>query len=408
MGFQVTQEYAYEIINGSAVVWRCFSRTTKAVIPSEIDGYPVTSVAPYAFSSHMDEKLMIGKKLTSLQGKVNNYKSVSQESHKVCIEVSKESEIMSDHQEDRLKDTSFNSFALDVLCGDQLEEVVLPNSVKRVGRYCFYDCKNLNKLSFTDALIDWGSGAFTGCHQIEKLEVNMYQSEKTTLKDLLVELPEPVEVDYRFISDTNGYYAKLIFPEYYEEGVENTPARLINLTIHGSGMRFRNCFEQRRFLFEEYDKHFRFAGFQEKFEVVASLAEGRLCYPYALKEEYKMVYEDYLIACCNAYGRFLLDRGDVKRMLWFIELVLSRLDDTVLIHKDVINDLIDDKLKKEDINSKYYDIKNTKQRCLHWLSQMIDYAARVQKQEMVSLLMDYNHCLKPKENKKKRSFDFDL
>lgn len=394
MEFQVTQGYAYEIVNGRAVIWRCFSRTTKAVIPSEIDGYPVISVAPYAFSSHMDEKLMLGKKLAATQGIIKDYDQLSKDDNKVCIRLSKGTEDV--------------SLSFDVLCGNQLEEVELPNTVKRVGRYCFYDCKNLNKLSFTDALIDWGSGAFTGCHQIEKLEVNMYQSEKTTLKDLLVEIPEPVEVNYRYIHDTNGYHAKLIFPEYYEEGVENTPARLINLTIHGSGMRFRNCFEQRRFLFEEYDKRFRFAGFQEKFEVVASLAEGRLCYPHALKEEYKIVYEDYLIACCNAYGRFLIDRSDVKRMYWFAELMISRLDGTVCIHKDVINDSFDDRLEKKDANSKYYYIKNTKERCLNWLSQMIDYAVRGQKQELVSLLMDYNHRMKPKENKKKRSFDFEL
>lgn len=408
MGVQITQEYAYEIVNEGIVIWRCFSCTTKAVIPSQIEGYPVVAVAPYAFSAHIDEKQMIGKRVSFLQGIVKHYQKDSQAEDKAYAEISEESEVFLQTSDDVSKSILLVPHTLDVLCGNRLEEVVLPNTVKRVGRYCFYDCKNLQKISFTDALKDWGSGAFTGCHQINKLEVKMYHSEKTTLKDLLVELPEPVEVELRYIHDTDGYHAKLMFPEYYEEGVENTPARLINLTIHGSGMRFRNCFEQRQFLFEEYDKRFRFAGFLEKFEVVAMLAEHRLCYPHALKDEYKKVYEDYLLVCCDVYGRFLVDRDAVKRMYWFVELLLSKIEDSLVVHKDVISEQMSDSLIEVHKDSKYYSVKNTIQRCLNWFDQMIDYAAKLQKQEMVSLLMDYNHRLKPKENKKKRSCDFEL
>ena len=36
--------------------------------------------------------------------------------------------------------------------------------------------------------------------------------------------------------------AKLIFPEHYEEAVENTPARIVETHYHGSGGDYRQCF----------------------------------------------------------------------------------------------------------------------------------------------------------------------
>ena len=54
-GAEFTQTFAYEKKGNSAVIRRCFSRDTKAVIPEEIDGLPVTEIGAYAFSAHLDE-----------------------------------------------------------------------------------------------------------------------------------------------------------------------------------------------------------------------------------------------------------------------------------------------------------------------------------------------------------------
>lgn len=53
--FEPAQSFAYEIKKDSAVIRRCFSLDTKAEIPKQLDGYPVTEIAPYAFSAHLDE-----------------------------------------------------------------------------------------------------------------------------------------------------------------------------------------------------------------------------------------------------------------------------------------------------------------------------------------------------------------
>ena len=53
-GSEEIQAFAYERKGNSAVIRRCFSRDTKAAVPGMIDGLPVTELAPYAFSAHLD------------------------------------------------------------------------------------------------------------------------------------------------------------------------------------------------------------------------------------------------------------------------------------------------------------------------------------------------------------------
>ena len=101
----MTQKFAYEITGGSVTIWRCFSRTDRAEIPREIEGVPVKKIAPYAFSDHMNPISLEGKCYTS--------------------------------QEE-----------VPALSGNQLREVVFPDTVEQVGRYCFYNCENLKRISW--------------------------------------------------------------------------------------------------------------------------------------------------------------------------------------------------------------------------------------------------------------------
>ena len=50
-----------------------------------------------------------------------------------------------------------------LLAGDVVEKVTLPDTMEELGRYVFYGCRNLKTLCFSDRLKNIGSGAFTGC-----------------------------------------------------------------------------------------------------------------------------------------------------------------------------------------------------------------------------------------------------
>ncbi len=216
------------------------------------------------------------------------------------------------------------------LCGERLEEIVLPQSVRRIGRYCFYNCSQLQKVAFGSQLTDWGRGVFTGCHHVRLLRIRMNEDQKSSLKEVLDELPEALVVE--FVRDAvcqsaeehpggERLLARLVFPEFYEEGVENTPARILETHVHGTGMMYRNCFREKRFDFGQYDRLFPHAVVQEPSASVGEMAVGRLRYPYGLTEQAQERYEAYLLENSHRIADLFLKLGDPEEMRWFLDLM---------------------------------------------------------------------------------------
>lgn len=197
---------------------------------------------------------------------------------------------------------------------EDMEEIWLPSSIKRIGRYAFYNCRNLRKITFHSDIRDVGSGAFTGCHKVRHLDVTIVKDRPSCLKEILQELTEEILVEYR--SDS---YARLMFPEYFEEGVENTPARILMTEIHGSGLKYRNCFLKTEFQFEEYDARFPYAKAWESEHFLREMVIGRLMYPLHLKEKYQNIYEEYLSEHLYGIGLELMQEEDAERFQWLAE-----------------------------------------------------------------------------------------
>lgn len=174
--------------------------------------------------------------------------------------------------------------------GTQVEEIYLPKTVKKIGRYAFYNCKYLKKISFYNTMKELGAGAFTGCHNIHEIELTFVEDKKSILREILIELAEEQNVTFH-MEDGD---AKLLFPEYFEESVENTPARILEIHTHGSGMLYRNCFVQKELNFQMYDEKLIYAIAQEFPETVIRLTLQRLLYPYQLTETMKGKYIAYL------------------------------------------------------------------------------------------------------------------
>lgn len=324
-----TQIFAYEKKGNSAVIRRCFSRDTKVVIPEQIEGIPVTEIGAYAFSAHLDETAL---KQEIEQGTVKITTSVLEE----------------------------RGMLPEAVQGMQLEKLVIPRSVVRVGRYCFYNCDHLKSLSFGNALKDWGSGVFTGCHHIQEINLAVMGEENSMLKDILDEIREELCVNYILCAQTKqrdgaqeagyqndlgvqqsaaleGLYrndlglqqsddpeapyrekpaARLMFPEFYEEGVENTPARILETRVHGTGILYRNCFQGRKIDFHQYDNAFSSAQVQESKEFLLRLVLYRLMAPYQLSEPARERYLQFLTAHLEDYARFLAAGRDLEGIRW--------------------------------------------------------------------------------------------
>lgn len=180
------------------------------------------------------------------------------------------------------------------LTGDRLESAALPRSLKKIGRYAFYNCEALKKLTFFTSVSDLGAGLFTGCRNISALDVRMVSGEKSCLYEVLSELNQTLRVTLR---DQDGKIrAKLLIPEYFEESVENTPARIVNLEMHGCGHRYRYCFRKEQTPFADYDALFLHVRVQEPPAVVSELAWYRLEYPVELSAAGEAAYLGYLEA----------------------------------------------------------------------------------------------------------------
>ena len=208
-----------------------------------------------------------------------------------------------------------------VFSGSPVEKVYLPRTLTRIGRYEFYGCEKLQEIHFYGALREVGGGVFTGCRNIRSLTVHMGVDEESALRDFVTEINQIVTVHVFIQSGQNRMQderdtdsartslasstfeeengetetARVIFPEYYDEAVENTPARITVSNIHGAGQKYRYCFEGRKFRFDRYDKMFVYEKAEESVLMASKIAVTRLQYPKGLWESAKKEYEKFLM-----------------------------------------------------------------------------------------------------------------
>ena len=311
----------YRIQGKEIEIVRCFGTDRSVRVPEVIDGMPVTKVSAYAFSARKDR-----------------------EEKDIFLCESEEAVLFG--QEEHL------------LAGWEIEEVRLPNTLKEIGNYIFYGCKKLRRLEFSDSLTQIGSGAFTGCSGLKELHVHMLAGEKSCVKEILGDLWQRIDVTF---THADGQEIQLVFPEHYEEAVENTPARILFTQHHGSGNNYRQCFYNRELDCRKYDELFSVAKAQDKTDVLADLIFKRLRYPAELTE-----------SACESYEQFVRDR-----------------------QPDILVYLV----KKEKLE----ELKEMSRRKL-WteegLEMGIKTAAEQQNTEFLSFLMNENHKSFPEKKKK--------
>ena len=361
------------------MIRRCFSYDTRVEIPECMDGLTVTEAAPYAFSAHLDERmftrelesgrlyiyipnaLCTGELANQCQGSFAGAGECMTEGRTVtgageCMtegrtvtgagEYVTEGSTVAEAGECMTEGSTVAAAGEDgrallaklppVLCGERLEEVYLPASLQSVGRYCFYNCAKLQKLEFDRVPGDWGTGVFTGCHKVKELVVFEEPDKKTSLKEVLDELPEAMTVVFMaqtlsgegcgvqeaWHQESSGQetVARLVFPEYYEEGVENTPARILETHVHGSGILYRNCFHGGIFDFRQYDSLFPYAVAREPDPVTAQLAVSRLRFPYMLDEKFEEQYRAYVREHAKELAAYFLRVRDTQGLRWLLHL----------------------------------------------------------------------------------------
>ena len=245
----------YRMTEKGIEVHRVMTGTGQAVLPGNIAEKTVYRVAPYAFSQHRRE-----------EAELSWYDDGTEPEEE-----------------------------LSMCCGAFLESAVFPKEVQEIGDYAFYGCVNLNKLHVTDRIERMGSGVFTGC-RLSEVEIDFYEGEKSCLKEILTEIRYEVYAVLNYGMGQGGRRekARVLFPEFYADAVENTPARIVETHYYGSGGDYRECFYRRELDYAKYDERFALSEARDESGSTAVLSMARLLYPYKLSGKAEDRYKSYI------------------------------------------------------------------------------------------------------------------
>lgn len=259
--------------DGAAIV-SCAGSGSAVCLPETVNGLLVREICPYAFSSEEDA-------VGHLPGGVQ-----------IRSAWSGGSAALGDG-------TAF-------LGGPSLREVILPAGVRSIGEYAFYNCTGLSRIDLCGGEARVGNGAFMNCGALSELCFSASADERTCLPGLLAEISREVRVSFDSADATSVW----IFPEYFEESVENAPARIFERFIHGAGYRYRQCFDRDVLDPEAYDGQFPMAQVEAAPKTVLTLALERLRHPFRLSETAEKRYLAYLGENAAAAAELLIAKDD--------------------------------------------------------------------------------------------------
>ncbi|MDE5946786.1 MAG: leucine-rich repeat protein [Oscillospiraceae bacterium] len=194
----------------------CATSDTVVIIPSKIEGLPVTHIGNNAFERIKSEYVVIPYGVTSIGDFAFSYcenlkeikipdsvTSIGNVAFGSCYSIT---EITIP---DSVKSVGHNAFAVCL----NLRKVTIPNSITSMERQMFSDCRNLEKVIIQDGAILIGDYMFAGCIGLE--EIKIPESVKsigshafmncTSLKEIDIRNPECEMSDAKIPEGTTIY-----------------------------------------------------------------------------------------------------------------------------------------------------------------------------------------------------------
>ena len=247
-----------------------------------------------------------------------------------------------------------------------LQKVILPDSITTIGNHAFYDCRKLESMVVFDSIHSIGDGAFKNCYQLRSIELYLWNGKISVLKNILSEFSAELTVTLHYGQNAyeKGKTAKIIFPKFLYDYVENNSARIIRQETYGSGVHYRECMTENDIDYKKYDSIFHVGMAVDMLETTLFIALYRIMYPYQLMETSK-----------DNYGCFIREHWEVLMKL-----------------------LVEDEMREEIlclINENVISIEQ--------LDSLMEYARRQQKLELVSYFLSYKQ-----RNYQNKSITFEL
>ena len=174
-----------------------------------------------------------------------------------------------------------------------IRSLSLPRSLESVGDYAFMNLKSMETLRLYDAVQSIGSASFMNCRLFSRLELTrMSHGQGPALAAIVGSLPQELDAT---VYNADGSAYRLIFPEYFENYTENSPAHHFELKIVGGGYAYHGVFRAKKLYLPEYDALWRDYIAAEHDDLSAlRLAYYRLRYPAELSDRAREQYAVFL------------------------------------------------------------------------------------------------------------------
>ena len=149
---------------GNYAFYECSSLHGNIIIPDKVD-----SIGSYVFTKYSCDTIVIGKEVKYIDSYAfhNGTEEIMIFNAKNCSVRSSSWNV-----------STYNQFVIgegveeipsNFLWSYKLTDIILPNSVKRIGTEAFYNSKVLNHIKLSDSLTYIGSGAFRNCTQLDSV-----------------------------------------------------------------------------------------------------------------------------------------------------------------------------------------------------------------------------------------------
>ena len=196
------------------------------------------------------------------------------------------------------------------VCGNFVEEITLPETLRVVGSCAFYNCRKLRRLSVGSGELVVGSDVFLNCFALDTIVVRAVPDAPTGLFALVNSITEAVEALFQ-PAGADTPLAGLWYPAYWED-YEETPAHILLHTFSGQGYHYRQCFLSQKFLPAEYDAIFPQGHDADDANIMAMLCFDRLRWPWQLGETAKAAYREFAAAHTGRILTRLLKSQDLE------------------------------------------------------------------------------------------------
>ena len=196
-----------------------------------------------------------------------------------------------------------------------LQEVILPRSLRRLSLFAFHNCSSLRKMSLYDGVDDYYDGVIRQCSSLEEIERTADGSSYALMKEMLEDNDRAMSFRLRLPEEE----IRLSFPDYALIASENTMARTIQFAYEGGGYAYRQCIRKKEIRFREYDRLFPFMEHDDP-SFAAVIASDRLMFPHDLDAAAEERYLTFL----RAHAAEALDRFIRKSQIERVRLVAER------------------------------------------------------------------------------------